>query len=183
MNLPQITDLTTRKGDSEASLVLGGYDAARLVQSNASFNFFADRDTAVSVNMTMMSFDGVSLPEKLLSDAVVATFDFSTPFLSLPSKTCGVLQSLLGLQLDHRTGVFAYNTSTYKELQNLRPNMTFSLSNMGEADAQVNITLSYESLALLGSPPAFPSPTWFFPMKVAQNESQAILGRAFFQEV
>ncbi|RDW66360.1 hypothetical protein BP6252_09995 [Coleophoma cylindrospora] len=168
--------------NSSASLVLGGYDAAKLDRSDASFDFFADRDTAISVNLKNLSIDGISSAENLLSEGVVATFDSSASFLSLPSKTCDVLGSLLGLQLDQRSGIYTYNSSMYKELQASKPNMTFSFSNMGKKHVQTNITLSYQSLAFLGNPPVFTVPTWFFPMKVAKNESQAILGRAFFQE-
>lgn len=70
----------------------------------------------------------------------------------------------------------------HQQLKQLNPTVTFTLGGSDGSSSTTNIELPYAAFDLQGGIPIFNATTNYFPLRVAANESQQVLGRAFLQE-
>jgi hypothetical protein len=161
-------------------LVIGGYDASRYLVPPLSQKFSQDATQSLTIALNSITvdsaIDGGSSP---LATPIQANIDSSWPYLVLPRAICTSLESSFGLSLDPATGLYLVNGSTHSVLQRLNASLSFGFGNTMNG---VKITLPYASLDLNASAPFYTSPTRYFPLRVSDNDSTAILGRAFLQE-
>jgi hypothetical protein len=138
--------------------------------------------TPLTVNLTSIAINSSNSSHSLFTSTVLATFESSNPFLTLPRQACEAFEIAFGLQFDSSTSMYLVNDSMHTELLALDPNVTFVLNN-SSVGGDVEIVLPYASFDLLASYPLYEKPTNYFPLRVATNDSEVSLGRALFQEV
>ena len=180
------------------SLTLGGYDSSRFVAHDISFTLNPSQQPQAYVNSISVVSTAASTnwatPVSLLNagDSVSAIIDSSTPFLWLPQSVCDSFAENLGLSYNESLQLYTFdeNPSQRDTLQKASLNFTFGLSNLASSTDIVNITLPYEAFDLEATFPflnyttygASNSTKYYFPLKVATNEAQYTIGRAFLQE-
>ena len=64
----------------------------------------------------------------------------------------------------------------------MSPSVTFTLGSSSSSSSTKNIVMPYAAFDLQAGIPLFNYSTNYFPLRVAANESQQVLGRAFLQE-
>jgi hypothetical protein len=62
------------------------------------------------------------------------------------------------------------------------PSVTFVLADQESGGQTVSITLPYSAFDLMVEYPIVANPTYYFPLRKAENETQYTLGRTFLQE-
>lgn len=100
----------------------------------------------------------------------------------LPQSVCDLFSQAFGLQYDTNTGLYVVNDTMHKQLQQSNPSVTFRLGSTDSSSETTNIVLPYAAFDLQASIPLFNVSTNYFPLRVAANASQQVLGRAFLQE-
>ncbi|RDW89291.1 hypothetical protein BP6252_01323 [Coleophoma cylindrospora] len=163
------------------SLTFGGYDSSRFVANNLTWPFNGDdiRDLTVKVGAVTSINSTSSSP--LLSSPISAFIDSSLPHLYLPQSACDQFSNIFGLTWDVDLEVYLVNETQH--VLNVAHNLStvFTLVDASSA-ASANITLPYAAFDLTMTAPLVSSPTRYFPLKIAANESQYTLGRVFLQE-
>jgi hypothetical protein len=181
------------------SLTLGGVDSNRFQPHNTTFNLNPSKNPQASINsITVVSSansNNWTTQTQLAStaDRVSAIIDSTTPYLWLPQSICDRFARTLGLTYNASLEIYTYdsNPGQHDVLMNSQLSFTFSLSDLSISESTVNITLPYAAFDLQLS---FPNPLLnttygsadstknYFPLKVAKNEAQYTIGRAFLQE-
>jgi hypothetical protein len=115
-------------------------------------------------------------------DAIVTTIDSTTSQMWLPQNVCDLFAQAFGLKYDTYTELYLVNDTMHKQLQQSNPSVTFTLGNTGSTSEPTNIVLPYAAFDLQAGIPLFNFSTNYFPLRVAANASQQVLGRAFLQE-
>lgn len=162
------------------SLVLGGYDRSR--RSNSTLLVPLNPDPVVGVqSISIKSTNGTT--KNALGDGIKATIDTNTPDMWLPTAACDAIASLLGLTYFQEADRYIVNETARSNLQSLQPTLSIVIGTSETAGATVTIEIPYGALDLQASYPIFGTPTNYFPLRRAANESQFTLGRAFLQEV
>ncbi|TVY85460.1 hypothetical protein LSUE1_G000156 [Lachnellula suecica] len=169
------------KAGQYAQLIFGGYDSSRFVPNSANFNLAGDitRDIVVAVQSIVYSGNTQT---SLLTTPIYAFIESTDPNFWLPEQACQAFEKAFGISFDNSTGLYLINTTHYTELQTANPTVTFSLANSIDGGEAVNIRLPFSSFALSASYPFTPNDTYYFPLKLAVNETQYTLGRTFLQE-
>ena len=164
------------------SLTLGGYDASRFLQTNASFPLAGNDSESLTINIeSIVASKTLASNVTLLSNDIVALIDTTLPYLWLPLQVCRQFESAFGLSWDPSTEMYLVNDTIHQQLQNLNPFVTFILGN-SSATHSVNITLPYGAFDLQASSPIYPNGTNYFPLRRASSANEYVLGRAFLQE-
>ncbi|KAE9374134.1 acid protease [Stipitochalara longipes BDJ] len=160
------------------SLTLGGYDTSRFIPNDVSIPFAPDVDKDLTVQIDSISMDeGVSL----LPFPIPAFLDSTVPYLYLPASACALFESAFGLVWNETAQLYLVNSTQHIHLQTQKPNVTFTIGSNSTA-SKVNITLPYAAFDLTASDPLVDGTARYFPLQRANNTSQYILGRTFFQE-
>ena len=171
-----------RFGKALGSLALGGYDTSKFVPNNVSFQFnpIDLRDLTVTLNsIDMVTSTG---DRKVLSNTSLPMFlDSTIPYIYLPLDVCLQFESAFGITWNGTVQAYLVNDTQHARLKAQNANVTFSLGN-GQPDTMVNITLPYAAFDLNASYPLVNTPSRYFPLVRATNETQYTLGRTFFQE-
>lgn len=118
----------------------------------------------------------------LHNQPILALVDSTVPHIWLPVDTCKEFEKAFGLTWDILSNLYLINDTTHDALIKKSASISFQLSNSLSGSATINITLPYASFDLNVSAPLVHSPTRYFPLRRAANESQYTLGRTFFQE-
>lgn len=163
-------------------LILGGYDTSRFISSNtATFSLATnpDRDTVVPIQS--IEFNGTTRTS-LLSTPIYAFIGSTDPNFWLPEAVCQGFENAFGLTKDNATGLYLINSTHYANLQSANPQVTFTLPSTQPGGETTEIVLPFSAFALSASYPFTPEDTYYFPLKVAANETQYSLGRTFLQE-
>jgi hypothetical protein len=165
------------------SLTLGGYDASRFVDNTQTFPFNKDDSIVLSPGLQKITATSTLLGTRsFLNSAILAVIDSTLPYIWLPRESCDSFAEAFGLTFDEATELYIVNDTIHKQLQSLKPSVTFSLGNDANPANLINIILPYAALDLQASDPIFPNATNYFPIRRAANEAQYTLGRAFLQE-
>jgi hypothetical protein len=91
-------------------------------------------------------------------------------------------EKAFGISIDKDTGLYLINATHYAQLLADTPEVTFTLANELSGGETVNVVLPFNAFALSASYPFTPNDTYYFPLKMASNQTQYTLGRAFLQE-
>lgn len=170
-------------GNATTSLVLGGYDAAKIIYHDSSFRVSSYKNgTFLRLNLMSISLDASQSSRSVLPNPIVVSLDTSTPFLSMPRDVCEEFVSAFDLKFDESTGLYLVNSSTHSRLQAANSSLQLSLRGRGGSEGEVKIVLPYKSLDFVAYPPIYDQPTQYFPLKLVENGELAVLGRVFFQE-
>jgi hypothetical protein len=138
-----------------------------------------DRDIVVVIQS--ITYNGAS-QDILLSKPTTAFIESTDPNIWLPEAACKAFEQAFGISIDNSTGLYLMNSTQYTQLQAANPQVTFTLSNSLSGGDTVSIVLPFSAFALSTSPPFTSNNTYNFPLRVAANDSQNTLGRAFLQE-
>jgi hypothetical protein len=119
----------------------------------------------------------------LMSESLNMSIDSTVPYIYLPVNICDLFEAEFGLQWDSASEIYTINDTMHLSLQNLNPNISFTLSNtVGET---LEFVLPYAAFDLRASFPVLPNgtnATNYFPLKRAKDSTQYTLGRVFLQE-
>ena len=182
---PICSNIPIASGGIPGSLIFGGYDKARFTPSNLSFPVDGDKNKTLPLSLESIVVDNV--PSGTLSllpngDAIVASIDSTTSQMWLPQNVCDLFAQAFGLRYDTYTGLYVINDTMHKQLKQSNPSVTFTLGGTDSSRETTNIVLPYAAFDLQAGIPWFNFTTNYFPLRVAANASQQVLGRAFLQE-
>ncbi|TVY48337.1 Candidapepsin [Lachnellula occidentalis] len=170
----------------QGSLTLGGYDASRFSSQNITLPFYDDVSRRFLVQISAIKYiptglSTITTTTTLASDPISLYIASTVPYIYLPSAICAKFESAFGLNWNDTTEIYTLNNTMHKSLQNMNPNITFTLStNDGQ---NLDIILPYKAFDLNASFPVIPDGTInYFPLKRAVNDTQYTLGRTFLQE-
>ena len=172
-------------GGVPGSLVFGGYDKARFKESGLSFPVNGEKNKTLPLSVESIVVDNVpSGTMSLLSngDAIVTTIDSTTAQMWLPQNVCDLFAEAFGLRYDSYTGLYLVNNTMHSQLKQSNPSVTFTIGSTDSSSETTNIVLPYAAFDLQAGIPLFNFTTNYFPLRVAANASQQVLGRAFLQE-
>lgn len=165
-----------------ASLTLGGYDSSRFIPNKVTFPFNQadERDLTVTVDsITMTAKDTNS---SLMSNPFQALVDSTIPYLYLPLAVCEKFEAAFDLVFNNTVQAYLVNDTLHQQLLDRDASVTFTLRNSINITETVEITLPYAAFDLTADYPLMPTPSKYFPLMRAANDSQYTLGRTFLQE-
>ncbi|KAL9617376.1 MAG: hypothetical protein Q9160_007826 [Pyrenula sp. 1 TL-2023] len=169
------------------SLTLGGYDASRFTETNASFPFAGDVSRDLVVALQSISVDGLddsSIAISLLPDPILTFIDAGVPQIWLPRSACEVFEKTFGLTYDPLTSLYLVNSTTHDALLSRNATLTFKLGADTSGPSNVAIQFPYAAfdLQLTSDYPGINETTHYFPIRRAANDTQYTLGRTFLQQ-
>ena len=188
MTFPHTTptaDLFIASPGIPGSLILGGYNQARFEPSDVSFANGGDTNQTLPVKIQSIIAENLaSGTVSLLPDGipVTANIDSSVSQLYLPQSICDLFQDAFGLEYDSAKDFYLVNNTAHTALLQSNPSITFTLGDTGLSGLTTNIVLPYAAFDLAVGIPFYNNDTRYFPIRVAKDESQQVLGRAFLQE-
>ena len=167
---------------ANASLTLGGYDSSKFTSNGISFSFGpqSDRQLTVALNSVTSSSGGSSTD--LLPNGILTLIDSTVPGIWLPAEACDLFEKTFGLIEDPIRNLYMVNDTLHDDLVKADPSITFELSNNLNSGPTVKITLPYSAFDLPVTYPLVKTPTRYFPLRRAKDETQHTLGRSFLQE-
>jgi hypothetical protein len=182
---PDCSNVQIASGGIPGSLILGGYDKARFTPSDLSFPVDGEKNKTLPLSLESIVVDNV--PSGTLSllpngDAIVASIDSTTSQMWLPQNVCDLFAQAFGLRYDTYTGLYLINDTMHKQMKQSNPSVTFTLGSTDASRETTDIVLPYAAFDLQAGIPWFNFTTNYFPLRVAANASQQVLGRAFLQE-
>jgi cbb3-type cytochrome oxidase subunit 3 len=139
-------------------------------------------DVIVGVQSIISKFSNGSTTT-VLGSGLVATIDTNTQDIWLPASVCDAFASALGLTYFEAADRYIISDATRAALQASSPTFTFTLGTSASGGNTITIEIPYAAFDLQARYPIFGTPTYYFPLKRAANESQYTLGRSFLQEV
>lgn len=114
--------------------------------------------------------------------AINTIIDSTVSQMWLPQSVCDRFAQAFGLKYDSSTGLYLVNSTNHAQLKQLNPSVTFTVGSQDSSSPNTNIVLPYAAFDLQAGIPLFNFSTNYFPLRVAANEKQQVLGRAFLQE-
>lgn len=165
------------------SLTLGGYDNARHVSNNITFDFDANDSASLTVGLQSISatrtLDGTVTV--LEAPGIYALIDSGVPEIWLPAASCEVFEAAFGLTYDNKTDRYLINNTMHSYIEQLNSSVTLTLGPQATGGPSVAIEMPYAAFDLQASFPLYPNTTNYFPIRRA-NSTQYTIGRAFLQE-
>ena len=176
------------KNNASASLTLGGYDENRIEPGGLTFDMNADTSRPLQVGVQSIIVNNPPQGEgaiSLLSSGIYEFIDSTLPHIRLPDEAIDRFISTFGLTYDNRTDLFLINDTMRQRNLEAVPTVSFQLGPKliaGPATDTVSIKMPYAAFDLQASYPFYETPTSYFPIRRAANQSQYTIGRTFFQE-
>ncbi|KAF2020795.1 acid protease [Aaosphaeria arxii CBS 175.79] len=170
------------------SLTLGGYDASRFKANDQTFPFSNDEDRRLEISIEQISLNNtLSGSHSLLHPHILSLIDSTYPHIWLPRATCDSFEQAFGLTYDAPTDLYLVNSTIHQRLQSLNPTITFHLGSPFNPTTSVTIALPYSAFSLQHQQQqpnnaSTHSPSYYFPLRRAPNDTHSILGRTFLQE-
>ena len=186
-----------------ASLVLGGFDANRFVSHDISFDLDPNQNPVIALSEITVTaqplpssnvvpgWPGSSLKLLGSDEGSLFTIDSSTPYLWLPEGVCLEFEKAFGLTYDDAVQLYTFGSDSTQHEVLVDWNMTFQfvVADLPGSSKSVSVSLPYEAFDLQLSYP-YPglnatqssSPTNYFPLRKAANNTQYTIGRTFLQE-
>ncbi|KAK0115902.1 hypothetical protein ONS95_012947 [Cadophora gregata] len=171
-----------RLNDVLGSLTLGGYDSSKFSPNNLTFDFPTNDDPDLTVKLEAIT---TSSSISLLPSSINTVLDSTVSHIWLPTSACTLFENAFGITWNETAQLYFVPETQHTLLQAQNPSVTFTLrrpDTVSSATERVNITLPYGAFDLTASWPLVENNTRYFPLKRANDSSQYILGRAFFQE-
>ena len=131
-------------------------------------------------SITVTTQNGITT---VLNTGILAVIDTVIPELWLPPNVCDQIASLLNLTYHEESKRYALTTAAHSALQIINPTFRFHIGTDVRNDPAITIEIPYAAFDLEAYYPIFASPTKYFPLRRADNNTQYALGRAFMQEV
>lgn len=103
----------------------------------------------------------------------------------LPVSVCQAFESAFGLVWNSTAGLYLLNSTQHENLLKLNPSVSFTIAPTlppSSSTGSVVINFPYSAFNLNVSWPYAASPSHYFPLKRAADDSQYTLGRTFLQE-
>lgn len=186
-----------------ASLTLGGYDANRFEPHDVSFDLSPDQAPEVSLNEITVTaaplatsnvstgWQDESITLLGPADAALYIIDSSTPYLWFPESICNQFAKAFNLSYDEDVQLYTFgsDSSPHETLINWNLTFNFIIADLPGSPKTVSLSLPYDAFDLQLSYP-FPglnatqssTPTKYFPLRKADNNTQYTIGRVFLQE-
>ena len=161
------------------SLIIGGYDRTR--HSDRVLTVPSTLDTIVGIQSISTKFSN-DTHVNLLTDGIIATIDTNVQDIWLPSSVCDAFALALGLTYFKDADRYYVTDAARATLQTTLPVITFTIGTAATGGSTITIELPYAAFDLQARYPIFGSPTYYFPIRRAANETQYTLGRVFLQE-
>ncbi|KAH6642246.1 aspartic peptidase domain-containing protein [Boeremia exigua] len=162
------------------SLILGGYDRSR--RSDNTLSLSSSQDLLVGVQGISSQYSN-GTTTVLLEEGFIAVVDSNVPELWLPSVTCDRIAALFNLTYNEETDRYLQSDVTRRLLQDHKSILSFTLGLSVSGGQTIQIEIPLPAFDHQVSYPIFASPTNYFPLRRAANDSQITLGRTFLQEV
>lgn len=169
------------------SLILGGYDAGRIVESKPkapSFKMLNDSLRELSVGLQKISISEGSkfnASTQILKKPVTLPLEPLISRIWLPQVVCEEFEKALGLSWNASAQLYFITDEQHASFLARNISITFSLSDASLEGPTTDITLAYSDLALLAIYPLTDHPGRYFPVQRAYIDNQIVLGRAFLQ--
>lgn len=144
-----------------------------------------ENNSTLPVNIRSIIAENVaSGTMSLLADGapVTANIDSTVSQMYFPQAVCDLFQQAFGLQYDSDKDFYLINQTAHNQLLRSNPSITFTIGDTGDSGLTTNIVFPYAAFDLAVGIPFFNNDTRYFPIRVAKDESQQVLGRAFLQE-
>ncbi|KAF2399499.1 acid protease [Trichodelitschia bisporula] len=171
-----------------SSLTLGGYDAARFVPNNVSFNFFPDNERDLLVSIVGITADASDKKRTSLFPTykiIYSYIDSTVSEIWLPIEACKAFEDYFELTWDPTTELYLVSEAQHATLLQRNPNVTFTIQPWSDPKSRrVDITLPYRAFDHYAKPPYrdLNRTSRYFPLRRAANDTQYTLGRTFLQE-
>lgn len=173
------------------SLTLGGYDKARHILNDVTFDLDANDLLTVGLQ-TITATNTLNGTVSIISPpGIYSIINSGIPDIWLPKDACDIVEESFGLHYEDTTGRYLIDDTTRKTMDTLNPTVTFNLGPLADIydnqtktpqGASVAISLPYAAFVLQASYPLYPNATNYFPIRRAANETQYTIGRAFLAE-
>ncbi|KAJ4240456.1 hypothetical protein NW757_012421 [Fusarium falciforme] len=118
----------------------------------------------------------------LLPSPINTYIDSTDPNIWLPESAVKAFESAFDLTLDEDSSLYLINDTHHNSLLKSDAEVSFRLSDVLDGGDTVTITLPYQAFALRAEYPLVEKSSYYFPLKLAADESQYTLGRTFLQE-
>ncbi|KAH8624752.1 hypothetical protein IG631_20217 [Alternaria alternata] len=169
------------------SLILGGYDKARLSEQGVEIGMPSVQDTTLAVGVNSILYrpdQGTDADTRSITNqSFPAVIDSTLPYLVLPNEVCDRFVIEFGLGFDDFSQLFTVNDTSHE--QNLRFNATVSFKISANANTDsakfTSIVLPYSALTQQAGFLFFTNETRYLPIKRA-GDGQSVLGRTLLQE-
>ncbi|RAO69775.1 uncharacterized protein BHQ10_005787 [Talaromyces amestolkiae] len=186
------------------SLILGGYDVARVIGDVSSQTYNGTRfpiqllDIGIGVATGDSPWNSSSITNLLTAaNSSLQQQDASTqvlvtgtdPYLYLPQSTCDAIATHLPVSYNASLGLYLWNTKTTQYTKIVRSpsyiSLTFAANASSTSDAKMNDTMTikvpFVLLDLKLESPLVDESTAYFPCMGTANGGLNVLGRAFLQ--
>ena len=167
---------------ANVSLTLGGYDTSKFTSNDVSFSFGPQSDRQLTVALNSITSSSGNSKTDLLPNGILTLIDSTVPGIWLPTEACNLFEKTFGLIEDPIRNLYIVNDTLHDDLVKADPSITFELSNNLDSGPTVKITLPYSAFDLPVSYPLVKTPTRYFPLRRAKDDTQYTLGRTFLQE-
>ena len=117
-----------------------------------------------------------------LSGGIFSLIDSTVAAIWLPRKVCDQFEAAFGLTYDNETDFYLVNDIIHQRLLQLKPTVTFRISDTLADANNVEIELPYAAFDLQAKYPYYNDTKNYFPIRRAANETQYVIGRTFLQE-
>ncbi|RSL72553.1 hypothetical protein CEP53_001055 [Fusarium sp. AF-6] len=162
-------------------LIFSGYDTSRFTENAVTFTMADDITRDLVVALQAITYSG-SDQASLLPSPINIYIDSTDPNIWLPKSAVKAFESAFDLTLDEDTNLYLINDTHHNSLLKSDAEVSFRLSDVLDGGDTVTITLPYQAFALRAEYPLVEKSSYYFPLKLADNESQYTLGRTFLQE-
>jgi hypothetical protein len=173
-------------GDSDGSLILGGYDTSRFNASTSLSIAMPNKEnnTAIVALRAISIIGPIARGWSAPADSTDVFFRIEPmiPQIWLPLEACEVFEKAFGIRWDSELQFYIVDNTTHDSLLQANPTISFSIGASSRSKAYQNYTLPYSAFDLQLAPPLVNTTTYYFPLKRATDPSQYVLGRAFLQE-
>ncbi|KAL2688992.1 hypothetical protein Neosp_003042 [[Neocosmospora] mangrovei] len=162
-------------------LIFSGYDTSRFTENAVTFTMADDITRDLVVALQAITYSGAD-QASLLSSPINIYIDSTDPNIWLPKSAVEAFESAFDLTLDEDTNLYLINDTHHNSLLKSDAEVSFRLSDVLDGGDTVTITLPYQAFALQAEYPLVENSSYYFPLKLAADESQYTLGRTFLQE-
>ncbi|KAI8680822.1 Peptidase A1 domain-containing protein [Fusarium sp. Ph1] len=162
-------------------LIFSGYDTSRFTENAVTFTMADDITRDLVVALQAIIYSGAD-QASLLPSPINIYIDSTDPNIWLPKSAVEAFESAFDLTLDEDSNLYLINDTHHNSLLKLDAEVSFRLSDVLDGGDTVTITLPYQAFALRAEYPLVEKSSYYFPLKLAANESQYTLGRTFLQE-
>ncbi|EEU34955.1 uncharacterized protein NECHADRAFT_78521 [Fusarium vanettenii 77-13-4] len=162
-------------------LIFSGYDISRFTENAVTFTMANDITRDLVVALQAITYSGAD-QASLLSSPINIYIDSTDPNIWLPKSAVEAFETAFDLTLDEDSNLYLINDTHHNSLLKSDAEVSFRLSDVLDGGDTVTITLPYKAFALRAEYPLVEKSSYYFPLKLAADESQYTLGRTFLQE-